>query len=52
MPYTEKQNKTFRAIAHGWTPPNKKNLRGLRSLSREKARKMSHEGIKRSSGRR
>lgn len=52
MPYTEKQNKVFRAIEHGWTPPNKPNLRGLRNLSRGKAKKMAHEGIKRSMGRR
>ena len=51
MPYTEKQNKTFRAIEHGWTPPNKKNLKGLRGLSRAKAGKMAHEGIKRSTSR-
>lgn len=52
MPWTEKQNKVFRAIEHGWKPPNTKKLNGLRKLSPTKAGKMAHEGIKRSIGKR
>ena len=45
MPYTADQNKTFRALEHGWKPKSGK-LASLVALGREKLRKMAHEGIK------
>lgn len=43
MPYTEKQNRVFRAIAHGWHP----RKGSLKSISQGEAAKMAAEGIKR-----
>lgn len=42
MPYTRKQNKVFRAIAHGWHP----NKGSLASISQGEAAKMAAEGVK------
>lgn len=43
MPYTEKQNRVFRAIEHGWHP----DKGSLASISQDEAAKMASEGIKR-----
>ncbi len=47
MPFTSKQNRVFRAIAHGFKPKKK----GLRSISQSQARDMAAEGIKKDVGR-
>lgn len=41
MPYTAKQNRLFRAIAHGWTPPASSGIK----ISKADASKMASEGI-------
>ncbi len=43
MPYTAKQNRVFRAIAHGWRP----RKGSLASISQGEAAKMADEGVKR-----
>ncbi len=42
MPYSKKQNKVFRAIAHGWHP----DKGSLASISQGEASKMAAEGVK------
>lgn len=44
MPWTKKQKKLFRAIAHGWKP--KGRVKGIK-LSRRKAAKMAKEPTRR-----
>lgn len=44
MPYTEKQNRVFRAIAHGWHP----DKGSLANISQDEASKMASEGVKHS----
>ena len=44
MPYTAKQNRVFRAIAHGFKP----SKGSLKSISQAEAKKMAAEGVKRS----
>lgn len=43
MPYSKRQNRTFRAIAHGWRPDKP----SLASISQSEAAKMAAEGVKR-----
>jgi len=42
MPWSKKQNKVFRAIAHGWHP----DKGSLASISQSEAAKMAAEGVK------
>lgn len=50
MPYTEKQEHFFRAVAHGWRPS--KSEKGS-TLSKEKAEELlEHEGKKKDARRR
>lgn len=42
MPWSAKQNKLFRAIANGWTPPKGSGI----SISQSDAERMAAEGIK------
>ena len=45
MPYSEKQNKVFRALEHGWKPKSSK-LSSLVHLGRKKLKAMANEGVK------
>jgi hypothetical protein len=44
MPWTENQMRVIRARAHGWKP---RPGGPFENVSEEKAREMSHEGVKR-----
>ena len=46
MPYSAKQNKVFRALEHGWDPPEEAGLGSLEKLGQAKLKKMAHEGVK------
>ena len=46
MPWSEKQVKTFRAMEHGWEPPDRAGLGSLERLSKAKLKKMADEGTR------
>lgn len=42
MPFTPKQNHLFRAISHGWKPPESSGIK----IDKSDATRMAHEGVK------
>ena len=46
MPWSKRQVKTFRALEHGWQPPESAHLGGLEKLGKGKLKQMADEGVR------